>query len=170
MHLAVALLLGITAQIVVGVLASVFNVSVLLPAVPVIFVVWATVRRDAAAGLLAALVLGWIAGLQAGGGRGLLLVSLLPVVLFSAWARLSMHFQGVWATAGWVVGSCVLADVVFALLCPLFLPSVSPWGPLLRVTPAVALLTGATAVVIFAVLSGIEPLLDARQERTRLLR
>lgn len=164
------LLAGTLTLILVSVMARVGNVGTVLPDVVVIFTVWAALRRNATAALTTALVLGLLSGALVGGGRGVLLLSLLPVVFAGVWARRRGLVAGTLPEAGWVIPSVLLSGTGFAFAALIFLPGLPLGDGLFRTLPLTALVSGLFALPIFWLLNRVVPLVEARQERGMLVR
>jgi len=164
----ITIVVGICVLIATSVLSTLVNVDALLPNVVVMMVVYASIHRDGFGALVTTFVLGFVAGLLIAGARGLLLLSLLPVVGMTMWVKQRLQFSGTIATASWVLVASLVADVSFVVLAFVFSPDLKLVATLLRLTPAVALLTALVSIPIFALLVRIEPLLRQRQERTTL--
>jgi len=157
--------LCVAAAWLVGAVMPVFNLDAVAPSVPVIAAVYATQQRGVAAGLVAALIVGVLSTVSLGAGRGLELLSLLPVVLLTRAASFHLPLHRALPAAAWATASCYLASCLKAAFGLLLLPSVRLWPALLWVAPATALATGLTAFPLFLALHVLEPALRPKQER-----
>ena len=162
--------LGVSALVALSVLAPLMNLVAIAAAVPVVFSVYASARRDFASGLFVALTLGWVAGAMQGGLRAPLLFSLLAVVGLTRWAVPRFPLQSVWGLAGWCMVSVVVADVVFVGMAGLVGGDAQLARMLVRVTPPASLVSGALALPLAWLLGAVEPHLRERRERSTLLR
>lgn len=165
LHIVVGLLL--LALVAVG--ASIFNLDLIVPAVPVILVVWAASYRDLAHTLAVALFVGGGAATMFGDDRGVYLLALMVPALLLHAIQLRIPIHGVLALAGQVVMASLLMDITFGLLVAGLDGRVSHLTTLLRLSPATALATGAFAIVVFAFGRLAEPLLRNRDEHHALV-
>lgn len=164
----ITILLGLVTTVFVGVGAALMNADLAIPSVPVIFVVYAALNRDAFGSLLTAFVLGIVAGIGLGEFRGVFLLSLLAAVAASRWARGRLPVSRRLGALSWVAVATILANLSFVALGALLRPGL-PFGRILvLVSPRVALFNLLLAIPVFLVLGWIEPYLRARQERTTL--
>ncbi len=166
----ITIVVGLATLFTVTVAAALTNVGIVLPNVPVIAVVYAAVRRDVFGAFLTAFALGIWAGVLAGGGRGVLLLALIPVIGVTRWARGRLPLDSTLATAAWAIICVLVADFAFAFLSTLTEPAMAPWRVLTTVSPASALVSGIAAVPFYWFLGWIEPLLQERQGKSTLFR
>lgn len=164
METIVAWLLGLAALYTQAALTPALEVERIVVNVPVIWVVWVALRRDADWAFATVLLFGLAAGLLGGVGRGPYLVALSLVGLATVWLRHRLQLEGVLVAAGWAAVMSCLFDFVF--LSSVSLTSTLPWagGYLLRSTPLSALLT-AVAAVLFAPLLALLSRLSATRTR-----
>lgn len=165
---AITIAFGLLVLWLANVTGVVINGGVAAPDVIVIAVVYAALHRDGFGALLSALVLGLVAGLTLGGSRGVYLLSLLPVVGMTLWARGRFPLNGTLSAAGWTVPASLVADATFAAIAAVLTPDTRVAETLWRIAPGAALWTGLVAIPYVALLSRIEPLLQERQERGSL--
>lgn len=161
---------GLLVLVATSVGATVLNISALLPATTVIVACYAGARRDLFGALLATLVVGLVGGASIGPTRGVDLLALLLVVFATRWARRRLPLGRAAVAAGWATAASVVHDVSYVAIAALLLPGVPLAGTLLRVSPAIALLTGLVALPFNAALGALEPTLHARQAKTTLFR
>lgn len=160
--------LGLMTTVLVGVGAGLVNADLAIPSVPLVFVVYAALHRDAFGALLTAFVLGTYAGIGFGEFRGVFLLSLLAAIAATRWARGRLPLSRRVGALAWVAVSTIVANAAFVGLGALLRPGL-PFGRLLLVvSPRVALFNILLAVPVFLVLGWVEPYLRARQERTTL--
>ncbi len=162
------ILLGLLCTVLVSVGATIVNADLAIPSVPVIFVAYAALNRDAFGALLTAFVLGIVAGIDHSEFRGVFMLSLLAAVGATRWARTRLPVRRRIGALSWVAVATMVANFSFVVLGALLRPGV-PFGTILLViSPQVALLNVVFAIPVFLVLGWIEPYLRARQERTTL--
>lgn len=164
----VTLILGVLLIEGTSLLAPVFNVDLMIPSAAVVAVAWAASRREATTAIACTFLFGMLTAMHSSGVRGLTLLSLLTVCGMTFASRRSFPLMTAWGFAGWCAVCCLVADVVVVLAAFLFMPSVRLWPGLLVHTPAVALLTGAQALLMHLFTAPLEPLLQERQERSSL--
>ena len=148
-----AWLLGLAALYAQAALAPALELERIFVNIPVIWVVWVTLRRDADWAFATVLVFGMAAGLLGGVGRGPYLIALCTVGMATIWLRHRLQLEGSLVAAGWAAVMTCLFDLVF--LSVVALSSQLPWAGwyLLRTTPLSALLTAAAAVLVGPVLA-----------------
>ena len=148
-----AWLLGLAALYAHAALAPALELERIFVNIPVIWVVWVTLRRDADWAFATVLLFGTAAGLLGGAGRGPFLIALCTVGMATIWLRHRLQLEGSLVAAGWAAVMTCLFDLVFLSLVSV--SSQLPWagGYLLRITPLTALLTAAASVLIAPVLS-----------------
>jgi hypothetical protein len=153
MEVLAAWLLGLAALYAHAALSPALELEPIFVNIPVIWVVWVTLRRDADWAFATVLLFGTAAGLLGGAGRGPFLIALCSVGMATIWLRHRLQLEGSLVAAGWAAVMTCLFDLVFLSLVSV--SSQLPWagGYLLRTTPLTALLTAAAAVLIAPVLS-----------------
>lgn len=152
MRLAGLLLFSTVLLLVVSSVLGTLGMMIITIEVAVLMVLYASIRQHAFSGLMHALVLGLLLGLLSGGGRGVQLIALLPLIPFALWSRRSFQVT----TPGLMALACVpavlMADLVHATLLAVFHPIATILPSLIRVTPASALLSALVAYPLFLVL------------------
>lgn len=164
MEVVAAWVLGLVAIFLQAGVAPVVEVERLVVNLPVVWVVWVGLRRDAEWTFSTVLVLGVAAGLLGGVARGPYLVALFGVALATVWIRPRLQHEGIAMSAGWTAVMACLFDFLF--LAGVVIASSLPWAGdyLLRTTPVTALLT-AVASVVTAPLLGLIGRLSAGRNR-----
>lgn len=159
---------GVLLIFAISVLGPVFNVDRLLPAAAVIATVYAGAHRDGFGAVGAALVFALLTGLLNSGGRGLMMLSLLPVVGATLFLRTRTPLTQSVLFGAWTAAASLLADLTFVLLGFVFSPNTVFWPSLVFLSPGTALISGAVGMMYGAIVGRIEPLLEQRQQRSAL--
>lgn len=154
--------------IAVSLIGPIVNADRLLPAAAVIATVYAAAHRDGFGSIAAAFVFALLAGLLNSGGRGLLMLSLLPVVGATLFLRTRTPLTQSMLLGAWTAAASLLADLTFVLVGLVFSPGTLFWPSLVFLSPATAIVTGVFAVLYGAIVGRIEPLLEQRQQRSAL--
>jgi hypothetical protein len=164
------LTIGAGALLIIGVslVGPIINADRLLPAAAVIATVYAGAHRDGFGAVAAALVFALLAGLLNSGGRGLMMLSLLPVVGATLFLRSRTPLTQSMLFGAWTAAASLLADLTFVLLGLVFSPNTTFWPSLVFLSPATAIVTGVVAGLYGAIVGRIEPLLEQRQQRSAL--
>lgn len=143
-----AWLLGLAALYAQAALSPALEVDRLLINIPVIWVVWVALRRDADWAFATVFLFGLAAGLLGGVGRGPFLVSLSVVAMATIWLRHRLQLEGALVAAGWAAVMTCLFDLVFLSGVAATSPLAFSGGYLLRSTPLSSLLTAVAAVLV----------------------
>lgn len=169
MLLLLTIVSGLLLVVLTSVGATVFNIEMVIPNAPIIAIVFASTQRDPFPGVVTALVVGAFAAALVGGDRGELMLSFLVVAVITRGLHVNIPIGAYWTQLSWVVASCLVADVTFAVLRGMFEQDAAHFAVLWRLSPAVALATGALAVPVLAVLRAIEPTVRQRDEHHALV-
>jgi hypothetical protein len=159
---------GVLLIFAVSLLGPIVNVDRLLPAAAVIATVYAGAHRDGFGTVGAALVFALLAGLLNSGGRGLLMLSLLPVVGATLFLRTRTPLTQSILFGAWTAAASLLADLTFVLLGFVFSPNTVFWPSLVFLSPGTALVSGGVGMLYGAIVGRVEPLLEQRQQRSAL--
>lgn len=170
MEIVGAWLLGLVALYAQAALFPILEPARLFVHVPVIWVVWVALRREADWAFATVLLFGTAAGLLGGVGRGPFLVALSLVGMATVWLRHRLQLEGALVAAGWAAVMSCLFDLVF--LTGVSVTTALPWagGYLLRSTPVTALLTAVAALLLAPLLALLGRLSATRNRGLQPLR
>lgn len=170
MEVVAAWVLGLVALFVQAGTAPALEVERLAVNLPVVWVVWVGLRRDADWTFATVLVLGGAAGLLGGAARGPYLLALFGVGLATVWIRPKLQHDGFAMSVGWTAMMAYLFDL-------LFLTGVVAWSALpfagyylVRTSPLTSLLTAGASVLAAPFLGLIGRLSSARNRGLQPLR
>lgn len=169
MLLLLTIVAGLALVVLTSVGATVFNVELVVPNAPVIAIVFASTQRDPFPGVVTALIVGTFAAALVGGDRGELLLSFLVVSVVTRGLHVNIPLGAYWTQVSWVVASCLVGDVTFAVLRGMFEQDAAHFAVLWRLSPAIALSTGLLAIPTLALMRIVEPTVRPRDDHHALV-
>lgn len=134
----------------------VFHMDLLVINVPVAMAAYCASRRRPFTAYFVTWVVGWVAALYSGGGRGPVLLSLLAICVLLVFTRKRLQTHSNWRLAGVVVAACVLWSLLFCLTMGM-IGAGSWWAPFFQLSPLSAALTGIFALANNWALSHFAP-------------
>lgn len=150
------MLWGIGWTLIFSVASLVFHFDLLIINVPVAMAAYCASRRRPFTAYSVTWVVGWVAALLSGGGRGPVLLSLLAICALLVFTRKRLQTHSNARLAGVVVAACVLWSLLFVLAMGM-IGAGSWWRPFFQASPLSAALTGLFALANNWALSALAP-------------